>query len=99
MAQNKFVGLTFTKKRRIDPALKRAFNVRSKTAKRRQWRSSSVTIYDVKNGGFRNVNLAQSTVFGQWALNYLFKLTLMNEKSAVFLITINTSQQFTQASK
>jgi hypothetical protein len=25
MAQNKFVGLTFTKKRRIDPALKRAF--------------------------------------------------------------------------
>jgi hypothetical protein len=59
MAQNKFVGLTFTKKDGSIRRLNGRFNVHSKTgtaptvAKLKEY----VTIYDVKNGGFRNVNL------------------------------------------
>ena len=59
MAQNKFVGLTFIKKDGSVRRLNGRFNVHSKTGAKPTTAHmvQYVTIYDVKKGGFRNVNL------------------------------------------
>jgi hypothetical protein len=81
MAQNKFVGLTFTQKRRIDPALKRAFNVRSKTCSADSGEAQGMQQFTtLKTADFVTSTWTQSTVLGQWALNYLFKIVPNNEK-------------------
>ena len=59
MAQNKFVGITFVKKDGTTRRLNGRFNVRSKTSALPSVAKIDkyVTIYDVKNAGFRNINL------------------------------------------
>ena len=58
-AENKFVGLTFTKKDGSVRRMNGRFNVRSKTgrAPTTSGHAEYITIYDVKNSGFRTVNL------------------------------------------
>lgn len=59
MAQNKFVGLTFIKKDGSVRRMNGRFNVHSKTGKAptTAGHAEYLTIYDVKNSGFRTVNL------------------------------------------